>query len=224
MSAPAASPTPIKPDDQRPEHPDFWSKRFGEGVTPWDAGKAPAAFADFIVRQPAPLNTLIPGCGSAWEAAASRRAGLAGDGARLLAGGRRRRPGGPRQRRGRPRLRRLFHLFAASTVPVALRTRLSLRPAAQAVGRLGPARRRTAAARRPARRLFLHLRPDPKARPSASCANNSTNCCKRISSYLKTWPLPTPFTSSPVVSGGRFGGDGRPRLFAAKSGLSCAYP
>jgi SAM-dependent methyltransferase len=68
MSAPAASPTPIKPDDQRPEHPDFWSKRFGEGVTPWDAGKAPAAFADFIVRQPAPLNTLIPGCGSAWEA------------------------------------------------------------------------------------------------------------------------------------------------------------
>ena len=69
MSAPAASPTRIKPDDQRPEHPDFWSKRFGEGVTPWDAGKAPAAFADFIVRQPAPLNTLIPGCGSAWEAA-----------------------------------------------------------------------------------------------------------------------------------------------------------
>jgi len=69
MSAPAASPTPIKPDDQRPEHPDFWNKRFGEGVTPWDAGKAPATFADFIVRQPAPLNTLIPGCGSAWEAA-----------------------------------------------------------------------------------------------------------------------------------------------------------
>jgi SAM-dependent methyltransferase len=69
MSAPAASPTPIKPDDQRPEHPDFWNKRFGEGVTPWDAGKAPAAFAEFIVRQPAPLNTLIPGCGSAWEAA-----------------------------------------------------------------------------------------------------------------------------------------------------------
>ena len=58
----------IKPDDQRPEHPEFWCKRFGEGVTPWDAGKVPAAFADFIARQPAPLNTLIPGCGSAWEA------------------------------------------------------------------------------------------------------------------------------------------------------------
>ena len=59
----------IKPPEQRPEHPDFWCKRFGEGVTPWDAGKVPDAFADFIARQPAPLNTLIPGCGSAWEAA-----------------------------------------------------------------------------------------------------------------------------------------------------------
>ncbi|MGB4063847.1 MAG: methyltransferase domain-containing protein [Azonexus sp.] len=59
----------IKPPEQRPEHPDFWCKRFGEGVTPWDAGKVPDTFADFIARQPAPLNTLIPGCGSAWEAA-----------------------------------------------------------------------------------------------------------------------------------------------------------
>ena len=58
-----------KAPEQRPEHPDFWCKRFGEGVTPWDAGKVPAAFADFIARQPAALNTLIPGCGSAWEAA-----------------------------------------------------------------------------------------------------------------------------------------------------------
>ena len=28
----------------------------------------PAAFADFVARQRAPRNTLIPGCGSAWEA------------------------------------------------------------------------------------------------------------------------------------------------------------
>ena len=69
MSDSPPSPTRIKPDDQRPEHPDFWNKRFGEGVTPWDAGKTPAALADFAARQPAPLNTLIPGCGSAWEAA-----------------------------------------------------------------------------------------------------------------------------------------------------------
>ncbi len=57
-----------KPPAQRPEHPDFWCKRFGEGVTPWDAGKVPMDFANFIARQPTPLNTLIPGCGSAWEA------------------------------------------------------------------------------------------------------------------------------------------------------------
>lgn len=63
-----SSPTQVKADDQRPEHPDFWCRRFGEGVTPWDAGKVPSAFADFVARQPAPLVTLIPGCGSAWEA------------------------------------------------------------------------------------------------------------------------------------------------------------
>lgn len=58
-----------KPAEQRPEHPDFWSKRFGDGVTPWDAGGVPAALRRFIAQQPTPLNTLIPGCGSAWEAA-----------------------------------------------------------------------------------------------------------------------------------------------------------
>lgn len=69
MSDQTPPPTQIKPPAQRPEHPDFWCKRFGEGTTPWDAGKVPNAFADFVARQPAPLNTLIPGCGSAWEAA-----------------------------------------------------------------------------------------------------------------------------------------------------------
>jgi SAM-dependent methyltransferase len=69
MSRQSDSPPQAKPSEQRPEHPDFWCKRFGEGVTPWDAGKVPDAFAEFVARQPAPLNTLIPGCGSAWEAA-----------------------------------------------------------------------------------------------------------------------------------------------------------
>ena len=68
MSDQTPSSTQIKPNEQRPEHPDFWCKRFGAGTTPWDAGKVPAAFADFIARQPAPCNTLIPGGGSAWEA------------------------------------------------------------------------------------------------------------------------------------------------------------
>ena len=58
-----------KPPSQRPEHPDFWCQRFGEGITPWDAGRVPADFAAFAARQPAPLTTLIPGCGSGWEAA-----------------------------------------------------------------------------------------------------------------------------------------------------------
>ncbi len=58
----------LKPPEQRPEHPDFWCKRFGEGVTPWDAGKVQEDFAAFVATQAQPLNTLIPGCGSAWEA------------------------------------------------------------------------------------------------------------------------------------------------------------
>lgn len=58
-----------KPAEQRPEHPDFWDKRFAAGVTPWDAGRVPKALADFVAQQPVALHTLIPGCGSAWEAA-----------------------------------------------------------------------------------------------------------------------------------------------------------
>lgn len=61
--------SPGKPPEQRPEHPDFWNKRFDTGVTPWDAGQAPLALRQFIARQTGPLNTLIPGCGSAWDAA-----------------------------------------------------------------------------------------------------------------------------------------------------------
>ena len=69
MSEQTPFPTQIKPPEQRPEHPDFWCKRFGEGSTPWDAGKVPADFATFVATRTSPLNTLIPGCGSAWEAA-----------------------------------------------------------------------------------------------------------------------------------------------------------
>jgi thiopurine S-methyltransferase len=75
MSEQTPFPTQIKPPAQRPEHPDFWCKRFGEGVTPWDAGRVPEAFAAFLAAQAQPLNTLIPGCGSAWEAAHLAAAG-----------------------------------------------------------------------------------------------------------------------------------------------------
>lgn len=57
-----------KPLEQRPECAAFWDKRFGEGVTPWDAGRAPGDFVRFFSEQ-RPLPVLIPGCGSAWEAA-----------------------------------------------------------------------------------------------------------------------------------------------------------
>jgi thiopurine S-methyltransferase len=67
MSEQAPLATPAKPPEQRPEHPDFWCKRFGEGTTPWDAGQVPADFAAFVARTP-PRPTLIPGCGKAWEA------------------------------------------------------------------------------------------------------------------------------------------------------------
>lgn len=63
-----AAPTD-KPTDQRPEHPDFWCKRFGSGATPWDACGVPAELREFAENEPSPLATLIPGCGSAWEAA-----------------------------------------------------------------------------------------------------------------------------------------------------------
>lgn len=58
-----------KAPEQRPELPHFWDKRFSEGVTPWDAGRVPAALARFVARHPEAPVTLIPGCGSAWEAA-----------------------------------------------------------------------------------------------------------------------------------------------------------
>ncbi len=68
MSGRPSFPTQIKAPDQRPEHPDFWDKRFGAGITPWDAGRVPEAFAGFVAGRAQPLAALIPGCGSAWEA------------------------------------------------------------------------------------------------------------------------------------------------------------
>lgn len=65
-----------KPDHQRPEHPAFWDKRFSEGTTPWDAGTVPAALAAHMAAQ-GPASVLIPGCGSAHEAAFLDRLGWA---------------------------------------------------------------------------------------------------------------------------------------------------
>ncbi len=60
-----------------PRLPAFWDERFEAGVTPWDAGGAPAAFMRFVAggRVPAGAAVLIPGCGRAWEAAVLDAAG-----------------------------------------------------------------------------------------------------------------------------------------------------
>ncbi len=57
-----------KPDHQRPELPEFWDKRFGEGVTPWNAGGVPARLSAYAATRTDRPRTLVPGCGHAWEA------------------------------------------------------------------------------------------------------------------------------------------------------------
>jgi thiopurine S-methyltransferase len=66
---------PVKPTQQRPEHPDFWDQRFQNGVTPWDAGGVPATLQAFAAQQAAARRVLIPGCGSAHDAAFLDRLG-----------------------------------------------------------------------------------------------------------------------------------------------------
>jgi SAM-dependent methyltransferase len=47
--------------------PEFWEERYRNGVTPWDAGGAPAAFCAWLAKERAPLSVLVPGCGSGYE-------------------------------------------------------------------------------------------------------------------------------------------------------------
>jgi SAM-dependent methyltransferase len=56
--------------------PEFWEKRFREGVTPWDAGKIPAALEQFLKTEPRGRRVLIPGCGSGYEGRAFAEAGF----------------------------------------------------------------------------------------------------------------------------------------------------
>jgi thiopurine S-methyltransferase len=65
----------VKSTQQRPEHPDFWDQRFQNGVTPWDAGGVPAALQAFAEGQATAQRVLIPGCGSAHDAAFLDRLG-----------------------------------------------------------------------------------------------------------------------------------------------------
>lgn len=49
-----------------PNQPAFWDERFAQGFTPWDMGGVPEALKRLVAAS-APLRTLIPGCGNAYE-------------------------------------------------------------------------------------------------------------------------------------------------------------
>jgi len=51
-------------DSSRPE---FWDTRFRDGVTPWDAGRAPRKLEMWLREKKSPLKVLIPGCGTGYE-------------------------------------------------------------------------------------------------------------------------------------------------------------
>ncbi|MQA41426.1 methyltransferase domain-containing protein [Rugamonas aquatica] len=57
-----------------PMSPAFWDERFERNFTPWDRGGVPQALREFAAAS-APLATLIPGCGSAYELALLADAG-----------------------------------------------------------------------------------------------------------------------------------------------------
>jgi SAM-dependent methyltransferase len=56
-----------------PEWPakEFWDERYREGKTPWDYGRVPPEFQEYLSLQPPPLRLLVPGCGSGYEIAAA---------------------------------------------------------------------------------------------------------------------------------------------------------
>lgn len=64
------------PPKEDPAKPEFWEKRFREGVTPWDAGRVPAALSEFLKTESRGQRVLIPGCGSSYEARALAETGF----------------------------------------------------------------------------------------------------------------------------------------------------
>lgn len=56
-------------NERDPRSPAFWDERFDKQFTPWERGAVPQALREFVAAAPAPLTTLIPGCGSARELA-----------------------------------------------------------------------------------------------------------------------------------------------------------
>jgi len=60
--------------------PEHWEALYLEGRMPWDAGGVPAELETFVDAGPIGRQVLVPGCGSAYEAAR-----LAGAGSQVLA-------------------------------------------------------------------------------------------------------------------------------------------
>lgn len=58
-----------------PAGPAFWDERFEQAFMPWDRAGTPAALQNFVASAPAPLTTLIPGCGLGHEVALLANAG-----------------------------------------------------------------------------------------------------------------------------------------------------
>ncbi|HXA47107.1 MAG TPA: methyltransferase [Burkholderiaceae bacterium] len=47
----------------------FWDERFQQAFMPWDRAGVPVALSEFVRHAPAPMTTLIPGCGVGYEVA-----------------------------------------------------------------------------------------------------------------------------------------------------------
>lgn len=54
--------------------PDFWTRRYAAGKTPWDGG-VPSALKSFVERSSVPGKVLVLGCGSGYEIQAFYAAG-----------------------------------------------------------------------------------------------------------------------------------------------------
>ncbi len=56
--------------------PDFWDGRYRDHVIPWDAGKVPDALQAYTQKLAPGARILVPGCGSAYEAAYLHKRGF----------------------------------------------------------------------------------------------------------------------------------------------------
>lgn len=52
-----------------PTQAEFWDQRYRAGFIPWDAGAVPRALIEFVEQRTPGCRVLVPGCGSAYEAA-----------------------------------------------------------------------------------------------------------------------------------------------------------